>query len=75
MLSMSYSPNSSVEEYWDNETWLKETLHPALWHVLFSEDLLTEGHTEALEGILPSDYIEMWGLLEQAQVLGWLEAE
>ena len=76
MIGMSYTlPNSEKEEYWDNGIWLKETLHPALWHILFSEELVTKGHKEVLNGIYHKDYIEMWGLLEQAKVLGWLEAE
>lgn len=76
MLSMSYTlASSGKEEFWDNGTWVKETLYPALWHELCSKELITKGHKEALDGIYHKDYIEMWGLLEQAKVLGWLEAE
>lgn len=75
MPSMSYRlASSGEEEYWDNVTWLKNILHTALWKSLYGEDLVGE-YKEALDGIYHKDYIEMWGLLEQAKVLGWLEGE
>lgn len=75
MLSMTYIlASSGKEEFWDNGTWLKNILHTALWTSLYGKDLVGV-YKEALDGIYHKDYVEMWGLLEQAKVLGWLEAE
>lgn len=58
-------------DYWDGEEWIKGTFFPAL------DNWINHRPNPNDEGILSEidyeDRLEVWGLLQKAEALGWLE--
>lgn len=66
---VTYRP-LDFEDYWDGEEWIKYTFFPALDNWINHRPNPNDEGT--LAEINYEDRLEMWGLLQKAEALGWL---
>lgn len=69
MLSITYRSDGR-EEFWDGDYWIKFEFFPALDNWINHRPNPNDEGT--LAEINYEDRLEMWGLLQKAEALGWL---